>query len=288
MKSFRYVRPTSLSEALDVLEANEGDVRILSGGTDLVVGLRSGKFAASVLLDVKDLEELQPGVREEADTLVIGATTVMTDAVENERLQALFPALVDAALTVGSIQIRNRATFAGNICNASPAADTVLPLLVYGAQVELVGVQGTRRVPLDDFILGPGRTDRRPTEILTSVVLPRPRAGRGAGFARMTRRRGVDLATINVACQVEEAGEATFAFGAAGPRAFLVRDDSGQLADPSLPDERQEELLQRLVDEATPISDIRGSEDYRKAMLLVLAGRTLQTANERRTAGASA
>jgi carbon-monoxide dehydrogenase medium subunit len=229
---------------------------------------------------VKDL----PSDIVEHDSLIrIGAGELLADLIEDERIQARYPALVEAAMTVGSVQIRNRATLAGNICNASPAADTVPPLLVYDAVVNLVGPGGSRSVDLCDFFVGPGQTVRKPVEIVTSVDLPAPRAGAGAAFARLKRRRGVDLATINVCCLVETSGAARFAFGAAGPRPILVADESGSLADPKADESEKERIVKELIGETRPITDVRGSREYRHAMLFVLSRHALGAALHRRS-----
>ena len=154
----------------------------------------------------------------------------MADIADDQRVRRHFPALVDAARVVGSVQIRNRATLAGNICNASPAADTAPALLVYRAIVNIAGPRGSRRVAVEDFITGPRRTVLDGAEIVTSIDLPIPARGTGAAFGRVTRRYGVDLASVNLCCLVTAAGETRFAFGAVGPRPFLVRDESGALA----------------------------------------------------------
>jgi carbon-monoxide dehydrogenase medium subunit len=192
-----------------------------------------------------------------------------------------FPALVEAASTVGSVQIRNRASLTGNICNASPAFDTGPALLVYDAVIVLSSRDGDRRVPVADFVLGPRRTDLRPGELATAVELPVPETPLRASFARLTRRRGVDLATLSLCCGI--GGTRTrFAFGAVAPRPFVVDDDSGVLADPSSSDEAREELLRAMTAQAAPITDVRGSAEYRRAMLLVLSRRALATALSRR------
>jgi CO/xanthine dehydrogenase FAD-binding subunit len=216
--------------------------------------------------------------------LEIGALAVLTDIIQNEQVQRHFPALAEAAGTVGSVQIRNRATLAGNICNASPAADTAPALLVYGARINLRGVNGSRRVPLSEFFVGPGQTVLQRGEIVASIELPRPQTPVGVAFTRLTRRRGVDLATINVCCLVEAAGVTRFAYGAVGPRPLLVADESGHLADPTVDEQIKEQLLKQLIGRASPISDVRASREYRLAMLFVLSRRALQTALNRRSA----
>ncbi|MDQ3938748.1 MAG: xanthine dehydrogenase family protein subunit M [Chloroflexota bacterium] len=274
---FEYARPTSLDETFSLL-AEVPDARVLCGGTDLLVGLRKGTIRPPLVIDLKAVAELRPGIECLEQALRISATTVLTDIVEDERVQRHFPALVEGALVVGSIQIRNRATLAGNMCNASPAADTAPPLLVYGAVLELRGPSGTRRVPLTDFFLGPGRTVRGPAEVVTAVELPLPLEPVGAAFGRMTRRRGVDLATVNLCCSVSAEGVTKFAYGAVGPRPFLVSDETGTLADPAGDPARQAEVLRALASHASPISNVRASREYRQAMLLVLSRRALERA----------
>jgi carbon-monoxide dehydrogenase medium subunit len=141
----------------------------------------------------------------------------MSQLVRDEHTNRHFPALVEAASVVGSIQIRNRATLAGNLCNASPAADTAPALLAYSAAVTIAGAEGSRTIPLEDFFLGPGSTVLARGEILLSVELPIPTTPIGSGFARVTRIRGVDLASVSLACVVERSGKARFGLGAVGP-----------------------------------------------------------------------
>lgn len=277
---FQYARPASLSEALAMLEEVPG-ARLLSGGTDLLVGVRKGTVRPPLVIDLKRVRELAPGIERNDTSVRISATTVLTDVIADERVRRQFPALVDAALVVGSIQIRNRATLAGNVCNASPAADTAPPLLVYDALVELVGRTGVRRVSLTEFFLGPGKTALQPGELVSAIELPLPTAPRGSAFGRMTRRRGVDLATVSVCCSVSAAGETRFAFGAVGPRPFLVTDASGTLADAAGERDGQDGILRGMTAQARPISNVRASREYRQDMLLVLSRRALETARQR-------
>ena len=281
MQPFAYARPATLSEALSLLAEHGSGASLLAGGTDLVVALRNRTLTPKVVIDLKRVAELRPGIRGDGGAITINATTVLADVGEDQRVQARFPALVDAAATVGSIQIRNRATLTGNICHASPAADTAPPLLVYGAVVNVAGARGTRRVNLEEFFIGPGTTSLQSGELVTSIELPAAEERLGAAFARITRRRGVDLATVSVCCLVAASGRTTFAYGAAAPRPFIVRDESGVLADPATGDAAKDEVLKQLLTRASPISDVRGSRDYRAAMLLVLSRRLLHTSIER-------
>ena len=281
MQRFEYVRPAALPEALSLLSERGPESCLLAGGTDVVVGLRNRALRPKVVVDLKRVAELQPGISQAGRWVTINATTSLADVNDDERIRTSFPALVDAAATVGSIQIRNRATLTGNICHASPAADTAPPLLVYGAVVNVASVRGTRRVNVNDFFVGPGKTVLRPDELATSIDLPLAAERRGVTFARITRRRGVDLATVSLCCMVEASGRTQLALGAVGPRPFLVVDESGLLADPTAGDKDKDALLVRLLAQASPISDVRGSREYREAMLLVLSRRALRTSIER-------
>jgi carbon-monoxide dehydrogenase medium subunit len=275
-----YEAPRSVADALGLLRDVPG-ARLLNGGTDLLVALRKGKLQTPLLIDLKRVEDLAPGVEGAQGVLRISATTALTPLLDDSRVREQFPALVEAGSVVGSVQIRNRATLAGNLCNASPAADTATPLLVYGASVVLVSDSGTRRLPLEGFLLGPGRTALREGELLAAVELPLAASPAGAAFARMTRRRGVDLATVNLSCAIFADGRTRFAFGAVGPRPFLAIDESGVLGDPSSDEQARDEALRQLTRRATPISNVRASREYRQEMLFVLGRRALATARQR-------
>jgi carbon-monoxide dehydrogenase medium subunit len=272
--SFEYLRPESLAELLALMRAHGPAARLLAGGTDLLVRIKKeSAFAETgemplVVIDLKRVTELRADVAEVDGQLRIGARAVMTDLIEHERVRAQFPALVEAALVVGSVQIRNRATVAGNLCNASPAADTAPALLAYRASLNLVSSGGARRILLDDFFTGLGRTVLAPGEIVESIELPLPFGRTGGSFQRLTRRRGVDLAIVNTCCVVRESGDVRFAFGAVGPRPFAV-------------DSRHDAPLDDVLQHARPISDLRGRDDYRAAMLAVLARRALHEATIR-------
>jgi carbon-monoxide dehydrogenase medium subunit len=275
---FQYARPASLTDVLGMLDTVP-DARLLAGGTDLLVGVRKGKLRPPLVIDLKRVRDLAPGIELTGTTIRIGATTVLTDIIADARIRAGFPALVEAALVVGSIQIRNRATLAGNVCNASPAADTATPLLVHDAVVEIVGRGGTRRVPLNEFFLSPGKSALGSGELVIAIEIPLAATPTGSSFGRMTRRRGVDLATVNLCCSVSTAGETRFAFGAVGPRPFLAVDPSGALAGAT--GAEQDDILRALTARATPISNVRASREYRQEMLFVLARRALATARQR-------
>mgnify|MGYP001817933661 CR=1 FL=1 len=284
MKRFQYARPETVAEAVALLDEYGPDARLLAGGTDLVIELRNRWIEPEVVIDLKRISELTPAIIERDGYLSISATTVMTDIAEDETVQRHFPALVESAVVVGSVQIRARATLAGNICNGSPAADTAPPLLVYDAIVVIAGPQGTRRVAIDDFIIGPGKTALERGEMVTAIELPIPDRAYGAAYTRLTRRRGTDLASITLCCGVDGDGNTRLAYGSVGPRAFLVTDDSGVLADPDVSIEDKAEAMDAMFHLASPsLKSLRASPDYRLAMLRVLGARALETAIGRLT-----
>lgn len=275
MLPFTYARPDSLARAVDLLTASP-DARVLAGGTDLTVGLRDGRVRPGLVVDIKRIPELAPAVVVDDQQVRVTAATPMTDLLARPEVRRRLPALAAAADVVGSIQIRHRATLAGNICNASPAADTVPVLAMYGASVTVHGPKGDREVLVADFVQGNRRIDLQPGELVTAVTVPLPGGPSGAAFERMTRRRGVDLATINVGCLVE-ADATTVVLGAVAPVPIVVRDASGDLG-PSAGDDATVAALEAVVARATPISDVRASADYRRAMVRVLVRRALHRA----------
>ncbi len=278
---FRYAQPRQLSEAFGILDEYGRDASLLAGGTDLVVGLRNGRAAPRMIVNLKRISGLEPGITERDGRVCVSAPTRLTDLIADRRIREHFPALVEAASTVGSVQIRNRATLTGNICNASPAADTAPALLAYGAGVVLISRRGSRLVPVEEFLLGPRLTNLRADEIAAAVEIPVPSVRTGSRFARLTRRRGVDLATISLCCA---AGPRVtrFAYGAVAPKPFVLSDDSGVLADPESSPEARQEMLRVFASQASPISDLRGGREYRQAMLLALSHRVLRRAIARR------
>lgn len=270
MSHFDYQRPGKLAEASELLR-QDGAVA-LAGGTDLLVAFRHGKTSPRLVVDLKHVDDIGDEIVMVGNRLVIGGRVTMGHLTRDETVGTSFPALVAAASVVGSLQIRNRATLAGNLCNASPAADTAPPLLAYSAYVSLAGPDGVRVVALEDFFVGPGRTVLNPGEVLTAVELPMMEAKLGSAFARVTRRRGVDLASVSIACVVDEDGKARFGFGAVGPMPLL--------AESTVDEVRSDEGLERLVSVTSPISDVRAGADYRQAMLRVHTRRALDSALE--------
>jgi CO/xanthine dehydrogenase FAD-binding subunit len=282
MRAFAYERPAHLDDALALLVDGGSDVRLLAGGTDLIIRIRDGTIRPTTVVDVKGIAELERSVRVEEGWLRIGARTTMTDLLRDDRIRRDFAALAEAAAYVGSAQIRNRATLAGNICNASPAADTAPALLVYGARVLAVGQGGRRTVPLDAFFVRSGVTTLASGELVEAIELPLPSGPRGSVHARRTRRRGHDLASVTMACSIGADGVTWLSYGSVGPRPVLVADETGVLADVAASDDAKLERLDALFAEASPSpTSMRASPEYRLVMLRVLGLRAVATAVER-------
>lgn len=268
MTTFDYQRPDSLAEAFDLL--GHAEAVALAGGTDLVVAIRNLESRPAVVVDLKSVAEIGDDIEIEGDLLRVGARVALSKLARDEYVNRHFPALVSAASVIGSVQIRNRATLAGNLCNASPAADTAPALLAYAARVSISGREGSRTIPLEEFFVGPGLTQLRRGEVVMSVDIPIPTTRIGSAFARVTRRRGVDLASVSVACALEPSGKARFGFGAVGPTPLV--------AESTLEDLASNDGWNRLLAVTSPISDVRAGEDYRRAMLNVHSRRALDVA----------
>ena len=296
MRRFAYERPGTLAEASRLLLEAGADARVLAGGTDLVVGLRDDSVQPSVVVDIKWIEELGgPALVKDGDTIRFSALATMAQIEHSPVVLTFLPALAEAARVVGSVQIRNRATLAGNVCNGSPAADTVPPQLLHEAVVIIAGPEGERRLSIDDFMLGARRSgpdkrvvDLRPGELVAAIEIPVPASDFSAAYTRLVRRKGTDLASITLGVSVDGSGVTQVAYGSVGPRAFLTADESGLLADPTADPSARAAVLDELLSQASPSPrSIRAGPDYRLAMLPVLAMRALEAALDRRARSAA-
>lgn len=281
MQTFSYHHPTALPALFGLMHQYPNEYKLLAGGTDLLVRLKSGRISPKAVIDIKSIPEIQGGIQQIGGTFVIGALTLMADLESNPAIKQTFPALAEAVHNVGSVQIRNRATIAGNLCNASPAADSAPALLIYNTSLVCLSPRGERTLSLKEFITGPGKTALVVDEIVKQILLPVPPANQAAAFARLTRRKGVDLATINLCCQVDSTGVTRFVLGAVGPVPVIVEEKDGLLASPAESDAAKKACIESLMQKATPITDVRASKEYRQAMLAVLGYRVLVTALKR-------
>ena len=271
MLSYEYVKCTDLNQAFQLLEKGE-KVYPLAGGTDLIVGMRGGKFAAKMLIDIKELEELN--VLEEDDQgITIGAGITLNAVSSYAPILKNIRILAEGCHSVGSYSIRNRATIAGNICNASPAADTAAPLYCLGAIINICGSGGSRSVPVEEFFTGPGSNALKKGELVSSVFIPKPYPQGKGIYIKASRTGSVDLATVGVA--VQNLGKTVkIAIGAVAPtpvRAFSVERAVNENG------EKDWAKAAKLVhDDISPITDLRGSREYRYHMVEVLVRRGLE------------
>jgi len=277
---FDYQRPETLDEAAQILAAHGGDVRVLAGGTDLVAWLRDEVVAPDLLVDIKRIEGLDEIV-DEGDAFSIGSLVTFTDLINSDPVRTRLPVISEMSATVASAGIRNRATLAGNICSAVPSCDAGPPLLVHGAVVHTFGAAGSRRIPIDDWFLGPRRTALTPGEIVTKVVIPVPPGGHGAAYVRLSRYEGEDLAQASVAILAPADHRFRIAFGAvaATPRRARLIESllEGKALDPALVGE----AMALVSEEISPITDIRATKEFRLRMAEVMLQRGLRAAVER-------
>ncbi len=261
------------------------EVKVLAGGTDLLVNLKKNQGTCTGLVNIKTLPGLT-GINFTALTMRIGALTKISAIVENESLQAEFPVLRAAAQSLGTPQIRNLATVGGNLCNASPAADLAVALLVYGAKVFMTGPHGTREMLLEQFITGPGQTALAKGEILTAVELVRPAATANGAFMKHGKRKSHEIAIVNLAVLLlpdqdhSTIAEAKIALGAVAPTPLRARRAEEILINQQAGDSLWERAAVEAMAEVHPIDDARSTAGYRTEMVGVLLKRVLRTAWE--------
>ena len=276
MQNFKYAEPNSLEEALALLKQYGASAAMLAGGTDLINHIHLGKRSPSIVVQIRKIVEFGTRIEAQETGIKIGPLTTLSEITGAQLVQERFTALAEAAGKVGSKQIRNRATLVGNICNASPAADTVPALLVYNAVVHMVGRDGQRSLPLDEFITGPGKTVLKQGEIVESIFMAYSPVGSTATYHKLSRRDGVDLATVGVAAYADHEATIRLALGAVGPRAFRAYDAEKILCQSSFDDQTIKCGIKETVNAASPISDLRGSREYRLAMIETLTHRAIK------------
>ena len=277
----QYKAPTSLEEAAGILRG--GNVTVLAGGTDLMPQMQAGRMRFQpVLMNVRRVPELK-GIAEQGAAVRIGALATITELLESALVRERLGILWQACDHFASDQIRNVATIGGNLCNASPAGDTLVPLLALNARVVLAskpnGALQTRRVPLAEFLLGPGRTCRGPAELLVAVEVPLPPAGFAGEFYKHGTRPGLDIAAISiaVAARREDAvlRDVRVAFGAVAPTPIRAPRTEAALEGRSPDAAMLEAAAQAALEEIQPISDLRASDWYRRELIRNMLKRVL-------------
>ncbi len=284
MTGFQYSAPVSVEEAVALL-AVDGKARLLAGGTDLMVQMRSGRVAPSQVVDIKRIPGAI-GIRQENGGFVIGAGTSCAALGEHAALCAAWPGVVEGANLIGSTQVQGRATMAGNLCNASPAADSVPALVAAGARCLVVGPQGQREIAVQDIPVTPGRNSLAPGEFVLELRLPARPAGASDAYLRAIPRTEMDIAVVGAGVNLVVAPDGTIieahvALGAVAPTVLLVKDAGAALVGSKLDDAALQRMEQAVSAACKPISDKRGTAEYRKSIAAVLARRTAKIAYQR-------
>jgi carbon-monoxide dehydrogenase medium subunit len=285
LHKFAYHAPNTVREAAAILSKNGPNGRILAGGTDLLVQIKEHVrgVAPEYVVSLKNISEVREVKFSQRNGLTIGSGTTITDVLAAPGVRERFPALVGGAEIIGSIQIQNIATIGGNICNAAPSADSVPPLIAYGAICHVAGPRKTREVPLGEFFTGPGKTVLKPDEILVSIQVPTPAAHSGCDYVRHTPRAQMDIAMVGVASYVvlTRSGrmeDVRIILGAVAPTPIRAPKAEASLRGQAPTTDAIRLASDLASQEALPISDVRGSAGYRRYMTAVLTKRTLQAA----------
>jgi len=284
LDKFEYQAPDSLPEVLRILESEAGGGRVLAGGTDLVVQMKQGLVRPSRLIDVKRVPELNRLEWRAEEGLRIGAAVPFDRLLAFTGLPEAFGILWQACSLIGSMQIRNRGTIGGNICNAAPSADSAPALLCLGASVLVASSQAERIISLEDFFLAPGKTALADDELLVEIMIPTPAESSAGCYLRHTTREEMDIAMagtgsfLTLAPRQEHLESARIALGAVAPTPIRARGAETVLTGKAITGEVIEEASMKAAEEAVPISDLRGSQEYRREIVRVLVRRTLMKA----------
>jgi len=293
MKTFDYIRPVSVEEACAVLAGGEGTVKVLAGGTDLLVQMKQGRLQPKTLVSLRDIPGLSSVTMTTDGRLRLGAAATLAAVEDSTLVSEKFPAIAAAASGIGSVQVRGRATVGGNLCNAAPSADMAPILIAHGAEAVIGDGRSERVILLEDFFVGPGQTALRPGELLTAVTVPPAPAGSFAIYKKASRS-AMDIATVGVGAllvfaRVAPAADAgspvllivrdvRLVLGAVAPTPIRARAAERLLAGRRLADDLIAEAGQVAAGEARPITDVRASAEYRTALVEVLSRRALAAA----------
>jgi carbon-monoxide dehydrogenase medium subunit len=281
VRRFELTLPRSVDEALRVLSDRGSDAKLLAGGTDLLPQMKNGLLKPACVIDLSGVASVR-ALQSDARGLRIGAAVAARTLERDATARAIYTSLAESGALVGSVQVRNLATLGGNLCNAAPSADMAPPLLALDAEAVIVGPKGERRVPFADFFVGVRRTVLAPDEILLEIVVPAPGPRSGGHYLRHTPRRELDIAVVGVASQLTLSNgvcsKARIALAAVAPVPLRARAAEQALEGKAVTPELIERAAELAVGATEPISDQRGSADYRRHLVRVLTRRTLGTA----------
>lgn len=287
MHAFDYATPQSVADAVVLLNEHGENALVLAGGTDLIVQLRENRRRAEVVVDIKGISEANELSYDVSTGLTIGAAVPCYRIYGDAAIAAAYPGLMDATSLVGGTGIQGRASLGGNLCNGSPAGDTIPPMIVLGGVARIAGPDGTREVAVEDFCTGPGRTVLANGEFLISLHFPTPEPHSGAYYLRFIPRNEMDIAVVGVGVSVVLSDDhsrfesARIALAAVAPTPLFVREAGDALAGQAVSDESIQKASEIAQAAARPISDMRGTAEYRTHLTGVLTRRVLNGAVQR-------
>ena len=284
MKDFDYIAPTSVQEATTLLAEHGEQARMLAGGTDIIVQLREGLRDAGIVIDIKKIPELMAIDYSAESGLTLGAGVPCYQVYENQEISAAYPALADSTRIIGGWQIQSRASVGGNLCNSSPAADTIPTLISLAASCRIAGPDGEREVAAADFCTGPGHNVLQPGELLVSIQLPPSKTKSSSAYERFIPRNEMDIAVVGAGSwvQLDESGgtieQARITLAAVGPIPLVAQQAADSLAGQEASEENLAAAGNLAREVASPINDMRGTIEYRVHLVGVLVKRTLSRA----------
>ena len=287
MQSFEYIAPKSAEEVATLLAGKNGDAQILAGGTDLLVQLREGRRQAKLVIDIKNIPELTQVTFDSTNGLRIGAAASCHEICSDPNVSEHYPGLVDGIHLIGGVQIQNRASVGGNLCNASPAGDSIPALIVHEAICHITGPNSMRTLPVEEFCIAPGKNTLQSGEFLTSISVPRPKEKFGASYLRFIPRNEMDIAVIGAGASVvldangKRFVSARIALGAVAPTPLFASEAGAFLSGKALTHENVKEAARMAQSIAKPITDLRGTAEHRKHLVAVLVERAFDKAIER-------
>ena len=282
---FDYVEAKSLDQASSFLSKHKGKAKLYAGGTDQVVDIRFKNQIPELIVNINKIKGLNY-IKQENNFLKIGTLTNLTQIQQSSLLQSTFPSLIDATVPFASFQIRNRATIGGNICHSTPSADMAPPMLVLNSSAKVVSSEKERNIPLNEFFSGQNQNNLKSDEIVKEFILPIPPKKSGNSYLRHSSRGALDIAVAGVACYLElddknNIKDAKISLGAVAPKPIRALKSENILKGKKLTSELILKTSTMAVSEATPISDVRSSLEYRKKITGVLVKRAINLALER-------
>ncbi|MBI2370886.1 MAG: xanthine dehydrogenase family protein subunit M [Deltaproteobacteria bacterium] len=287
LRPFDYFEPATLQEAIQILAKHGEDARPLAGGTDLLVQMRDRKREPKVLVYLHKLQELKAFGEDGKGNFRMGALTPIRVFETDPRMKERFPVLYDGAVQFAAVQMRNMGTIGGNLCNAVPSAEMAPPFLVLDTKAVIVGPDGEKVIPLEQLFAGPSKNSLKPTELLKEVLVPLPGPRSAGCYIKLSPRRAMDIAIVGIAANVAMEGkdgvckDVAIALGAVSPTPKRARRAEALLRGRRLADDLIEQAAQLSAEESSPITDIRGSAEYRREMVKVLTRRAIKRSLER-------